>query len=77
MQEDYYSLKDQCIEQEHTLEELGAQLSASKLQIADMQEEVNKNKNEGAWAKDNSVTHCKACSKEFNLTRRKVNYQHN
>ncbi|XP_019864722.1 RUN and FYVE domain-containing protein 2 isoform X2 [Aethina tumida] len=71
LQEDYYSLKDQCIEQEHTLEELGAQLSASKLQIADMQEEVNKNKNEGAWAKDNSVTHCKACSKEFNLTRRK------
>jgi hypothetical protein len=27
---------------------------------------------EGAWVQDKTATHCKACSKEFNLTRRKV-----
>lgn len=60
------------MEQEHTLEELGAQLRDSKLQISDLKEEVNKNRMEGTWAQDKSVTHCKSCEKEFNLTRRKV-----
>ncbi|CAH0558887.1 unnamed protein product [Brassicogethes aeneus] len=72
LQEEYYSLKDQSIEQEHTLEELGAQLSTTKLQIAELREEsISKIKAEAAWAKDDTVSHCKACSKEFNLTRRK------
>lgn len=59
------------MEQEQTLEELGAQLSASKLQISDLKEEASR-KVEGAWAKDKNVTHCKTCNKEFNMTRRKV-----
>ncbi|XP_068909064.1 RUN and FYVE domain-containing protein 2 isoform X3 [Tenebrio molitor] len=71
LQEDYYNLKEQCLEQEHTLEELGSQLSTSKLQISDLKEEVGRNKMEGAWVQDKTATHCKACSKEFNLTRRK------
>ncbi|KAJ8931498.1 hypothetical protein NQ314_015569 [Rhamnusium bicolor] len=71
LQEDYYTLKDQWLEQEHTLEELGGQLRESKLQISDLKEEINKNRPEGAWVKDNSAPHCKACNKEFNLTRRR------
>ncbi|XP_018562579.1 RUN and FYVE domain-containing protein 2 isoform X1 [Anoplophora glabripennis] len=71
LQEDYYTLKDHCLEQEHTLEELGCQLRDSKLQISDLKEEINKNRPEGSWVKDNSASNCKACKKEFNLTRRK------
>ena len=72
LQEDYYNLKEQCLEQEHTLEELGSQLSSSKLQISDLKEEVGRNRIDGAWAQDKTATHCKSCGKEFNLTRRKV-----
>ncbi|CAG9858385.1 unnamed protein product [Phyllotreta striolata] len=71
LQEEYYTLKDQCIEQEHTLEELGGELKESKLQLSDMKEELNKSRPEGSWAKDDSTTNCKGCTKEFNLTRRK------
>ncbi|KAJ8949586.1 hypothetical protein NQ318_016217 [Aromia moschata] len=71
LQEDYYTLKDHSLEQEHTLEELGCQLRDSKLQISDLKEEINKNRPEGAWVKDNSSTNCKTCNKEFNLTRRR------
>ncbi|KAK5650701.1 hypothetical protein RI129_001730 [Pyrocoelia pectoralis] len=70
LQEDYYTLKERWLEQEQTLEELGAQLSVSKLQLSDLKEEAGR-KVEGAWADDSSVRHCKACSKEFNMTRRK------
>ncbi|KAF2901019.1 hypothetical protein ILUMI_05159 [Ignelater luminosus] len=70
LQEEYYTLKERWLEQEQTLEELGAHLSVSKLQISDLKEEVVR-KVDGTWAKDNSTTHCKNCSKEFNMTRRK------
>ncbi|XP_017784619.1 PREDICTED: RUN and FYVE domain-containing protein 2 isoform X2 [Nicrophorus vespilloides] len=72
LQEDYYMLKEHSLEQDQTLEELGRQLSLSKLQLSDMKEEASKSKTDSStWAKDTSATHCKACSKEFNLTRRK------
>lgn len=61
------------MEQEQTLEELGTQLSTSKLQIADLKEEFCKNKTDGAWVSDKTATHCKTCNKEFNITRRRVN----
>lgn len=77
LQEDYYTLKDHCLEQERTLEELGVQLSSSKLRISELQEEVNKNRPDGAWVKDNASSNCKSCNKEFNLTRRRVRYSHN
>lgn len=73
LQEEYYTLKERWLEQEQTLEELGAHLSVSKLQISDLKEEVVR-KVDGTWAKDNTTTHCKNCSKEFNMTRRKVSY---
>ncbi|KAG8232605.1 hypothetical protein J437_LFUL010727 [Ladona fulva] len=40
LQEEQYTLRERCREQEQTLEELGAQLSDSKLRLADMQEEA-------------------------------------
>nr|CAH7752749.1 unnamed protein product [Callosobruchus chinensis] len=71
LQEDYYTMKDHCLEQDHTLEELGAQLRDSKLEISDLKEEINRNRPDGAWVKDNTALECKACNKEFNLTRRR------
>lgn len=72
LQEEYYTLKERSLEQEQTLEELGVQLSVSKLKIMNLKEEASRNKVDGIWAKDKNATSCKSCSKEFNLTRRKV-----
>ncbi|KAJ1521923.1 hypothetical protein ONE63_002259 [Megalurothrips usitatus] len=76
LQEDYYISKEQCNQLELTLEELGSQLRVSKLQVADLQEEVENVKRAGVggeatWMRDKEVTHCKGCEKEFNMTRRK------
>lgn len=72
LQEDYYTLKERCLEQEQAMEELGSELSTSKLQVADLKEEATRNKAESSWAKDKTVSHCKLCAKEFNMTRRRV-----
>ncbi|XP_050296605.1 RUN and FYVE domain-containing protein 2 isoform X2 [Anthonomus grandis grandis] len=71
LQEDYYTLKDNCLEQERTLEELGGKLKEAKLQVSEMKEEVNRSKSDGLWVSDSTATHCKSCKKEFSLTRRK------
>lgn len=68
-----------------TLEELGIQLSDSKLKIIDLQDrvllndETNSNYSESVssnsctvqWVPDKIVTQCKSCNKDFGLTRRK------
>ncbi|KAF4524041.1 hypothetical protein B566_EDAN016024 [Ephemera danica] len=71
--EEVFRLKERCREQDLTLEELGCQLSGSKLQVVDLQEELasKETKSDAQWASDKTVTHCRCCSKEFNLTRRK------
>lgn len=70
-----------CSEHERTLEELGGQLSAAKLAAAELREAADnaqlqqqQSLQEGAvtWANDRLVTQCKGCSREFNMTRRKV-----
>jgi len=61
-------LREQAKEGEQTLEELGQQLSWSKLQVDSMKEEVNP---QGSWTKDSEATECKLCKKEFNIARRK------
>merc|ERR1719458_1895613 len=61
-------LREQAKEGEQTLEELGQQLSWSKLQVDSMKEEVSP---PGAWTKDSEAVACKLCSKEFNIARRK------
>lgn len=79
LQEEYYALKELCSEQERTLEELGGQLSAAKLAAAELREAADNAQQQSAlqegsvtWANDRLVTQCKGCSREFNMTRRKV-----
>ncbi|CAB0034977.1 unnamed protein product [Trichogramma brassicae] len=81
LQEEHYALKEICSEQEHTLEELGAQLSSAKLSVAELREACSFQQAQhqqaqldgtAAWANDRMVTQCKGCSREFNIARRKV-----
>lgn len=76
-------VKKQWAEAQITLEELGIQLSMSKLQASELQERVknadlnssrhsNSESNGGVWSPDNSTSTCKGCEREFSLTRRKV-----
>ncbi|XP_043470076.1 protein RUFY3 isoform X2 [Leptopilina heterotoma] len=77
LQEEHYALREICTEQERTLEELGAQLSAAKLAAVELREAANnaqqQPQQDGAapWANDRLVTHCKGCTREFNIARRK------
>lgn len=81
LQEEHYALKEICNEQEKTLEELGAQLSTAKLAAVELKEAQQLQSpgtpdggglGTAAWANDRMVTQCIGCSREFNLTRRKV-----
>lgn len=73
-------LRKQWSEAQMTLEELGIQLSLSKLQVSELQEKTNdvsnsrlfNDSNGGTWIPDNSTSICKQCYREFSLTRRKV-----
>lgn len=89
LKRDLESMSHQWSEAQTTLEELGIQLSESKLKVAELQEKDKRQQellnnsqsymNEiqsaagaaGIWAPDSIATHCTACKKEFNLTRRK------
>lgn len=77
-------LKQQWNEDQSTLEELGVQLSVSKLQISDLKEKANESTTGGAkntqsdpggggggWTPDSMTTKCKGCTREFSITRRK------
>lgn len=70
------------LESERTLEELGLQLSMSKLQIADLKEkrrdtgvngttEDGQSNNNSGWTPDKMASECKGCNREFSMTRRK------
>lgn len=76
-------LRKQWAEAQITLEELGIQLSVSKLQVSELQEKLksiehsnsrllNSDNNGSVWTPDNSTSKCKNCEREFSLTRRKV-----
>lgn len=74
-------LKKQWSEAQTTLEELGIQLSVSKLQVSELQEKVNfkeNNKNAdagiGTWTPDSMSSKCRGCNREFSLTKRKVTF---
>ncbi|XP_058118479.1 RUN and FYVE domain-containing protein 2 isoform X2 [Anopheles coustani] len=75
-------LRSQWAEDQRTLEELGVQLSVSKLQISELKEKANVNHHSpdgtkdndpggGAWTPDKGVSKCTGCEKEFSITRRK------
>ncbi|XP_055615049.1 protein RUFY3 isoform X2 [Toxorhynchites rutilus septentrionalis] len=80
-------LRKQWEEDQRTLEELGVQLSVSKLQISDLKEKVqhhnsdgknnaDSTSNGGSWTPDGVVSNCKSCGKEFGITRRKHHCRH-
>uniref|UniRef100_A0AAG5CW95 RUN and FYVE domain-containing protein 2 n=1 Tax=Anopheles atroparvus TaxID=41427 RepID=A0AAG5CW95_ANOAO len=75
-------LRSQWAEDQCTLEELGVQLSVSKLQISELKERVSAGRHSpdatkdsdpggGAWTPDKGVSKCTGCEKEFSITRRK------
>lgn len=87
---DLEKVRAQWSEAQTTLEELGIQLSVSKLKIAEFQDNERRQQqllsgssqslqttpndtvsSPGIWAPDSIATHCTACTREFNLTRRK------
>ena len=68
MRQDNDKLKEQVREGESTLEELGQQLSWSKLQLSTLKDESSVS---GVWQEDSAVSSCKICEKEFGLSRRK------
>merc|ERR1712079_407644 len=65
---DNSKLRDQLRDGEQTLEELGQQLSWSKLQVTAMKDETT---TLGEWQQDSEATSCGICLKEFGLARRK------
>lgn len=74
-------LRRQWAEAQTTLEELGIQLSVSKLQVSELQEQAKNsdgrsyaNASAALWSPDDSTSMCKGCDKEFSLTRRKVSF---
>ncbi|XP_038104614.1 RUN and FYVE domain-containing protein 2 isoform X2 [Culex quinquefasciatus] len=89
---DLDKLRKQWEEDQRTLEELGIQLSVSKLQIADLKERAQQHHNQttsgggdskgdsgsngGSWTPDKGVSNCKGCEKEFSITRRKHHCRH-
>ena len=68
LRQDNSKLRDQLREGEQTLEELGQQLSWSKLQVTAMRDETS---TLGEWQQDSEATSCGICLKEFGLARRK------
>lgn len=85
MRNELERLRKQWAEAQITLEELGIQLSVSKLQVSELQEKVKSieqnnarlltsESNGSIWSPDNSTSKCKKCEREFSLTRRKVKY---
>lgn len=83
MRNELERLRKQWAEAQITLEELGIQLSVSKLQVSELQEKaktteqnssrlLSSDSNGSIWTPDNSTSKCKKCERQFSLTRRKV-----
>uniref|UniRef100_A0A8C5UE62 RUN and FYVE domain containing 1 n=1 Tax=Malurus cyaneus samueli TaxID=2593467 RepID=A0A8C5UE62_9PASS len=70
LQDEKQELKKVSEEQEQALQEMGLHLSQSKMKMEDIKE-VNKALKGHTWLKDDEATHCKQCTKEFSISRRK------
>lgn len=82
MKDDLDKLSHKWSEAQRTLEELGIQLSVSKLQISELKEQAGSNlklnssdpgggSSNNAWIPDKLTSKCKGCNREFSMTRRK------
>ncbi|CAN8019922.1 unnamed protein product [Ixodes persulcatus] len=67
---EFSEMERKCAEHELTLEELGCQLSESKLQVADLKEN-NLSLREAVWTSDKDASCCRQCNKPFSVARRK------
>lgn len=80
MRNELERFQKQWAEAQITLEELGIQLSVSKLQVSELQEKakttdarlLSSESNGSIWTPDNATSKCKKCERQFSLTRRKV-----
>lgn len=73
MRLDNERLREQVRDGELTLEELGQQLSWSKLQVTTMKDEANVG---SEWKEDSAASACPLCAKEFSLGRRRHHCRH-
>ncbi|XP_075734594.1 RUN and FYVE domain-containing protein 2 isoform X2 [Rhipicephalus microplus] len=71
---EFSEMERKCAEHELTLEELGCQLSESKLQVADLKEN-NMTLKEAVWTSDKDASCCRQCSKPFSVARRKMQWR--
>lgn len=74
-------VKRQWSEAQTTLEELGIQLSVSKLQVSELQEKAKNGaasaatsagNDHGIWTPDSMTSKCRGCNRDFSMTRRRV-----
>lgn len=68
LRQDNERLREQVRDGELTLEEMGQQLSWSKLQLSSLKDEANV---ATEWKEDSAASNCPLCAKEFSLARRK------
>lgn len=80
LEQDLDALQKRYRDSERTLEELGMQLSVSKLRLVDLKEKEKQSATatgtqdvtgNPSWTPDKMITACRGCSKEFSITRRK------
>lgn len=81
MKDELDKLRELYKEAQRTLEELGIQLSVSKLQLSELKEKSDFNKTNSIdpggngssinWTPDKMTSKCKGCEREFNLARRR------
>lgn len=89
LKQDLDAINKRYLESERTLEELGMQLSTSKLQIVEFKEkqrnmaaDINQEDgssvvtNNPSWTPDKMASQCRACNREFSMTRRKHHCRH-
>ncbi|XP_064458494.1 RUN and FYVE domain-containing protein 2-like [Ornithodoros turicata] len=67
---EFSEMERKCTEYELTLEEVGSQLSESKLQISELKES-NLCLKEAVWTSDSDAASCRQCNKPFSVARRK------
>uniref|UniRef100_H2ZIN3 FYVE-type domain-containing protein n=1 Tax=Ciona savignyi TaxID=51511 RepID=H2ZIN3_CIOSA len=63
-------LRQSCMEQEHTINDLAGHLGESKQVLGDLKE-VHKTMTSSQWESDKQASTCAQCEKPFNLARRK------
>lgn len=78
IRQDLEQYKTKWADAQHTLEELGIQLSVGKLQISELKEKLESSEKSElsipAWTPDKLSSNCSSCLKDFTVTRRKVSF---